>query len=108
MRNLETVYLTRDNASEVQLKEDGVPVDTSPFTKMTLTFGKHLVVSTNQATDPIKWNGQNYEDGEVKFYLGSLNGISPADYPKVPFVIYSADWPNGFVWCFLRFIAEEV
>lgn len=108
MINLEVVYLKRDNTSEVMLTQDGVAVNTSSFTKMTLTFGPYLVTSTNQPTDPIRWGVTGYQGGEVRFKLGGLIGISPADYPRVPFVVYSADYPEGLVWCFLRFLAEEV
>lgn len=108
MINLEVIYLTRDNTSEVQLTQDGEPISTGPFTKMTLTFGPYLVESTNLATDPIRWGVSGYDVGEVRFKLGGLIGISPADYPKVPFVLYSADYPDGIVWSFLRFLAEEV
>ena len=108
MINIETIFLTRDNTSEVQLTQDDVPISTSPFTKMTLTFGPYLVESTNLANDPIRWGVVGYMTGEVRFKLGSLIGISPADYPKVPFVVYSADYPEGLVWSFLRFLAEEV
>ena len=102
MLPFETVYLGHDNESQVILKLAGVAQDISTITRMTLSFGSALVRSTNQDSDPIKWDKNGYETGEVRIKLGEQS-ISPGKY-NAPLIVYDETNTNGIVWGTIRFI----
>jgi len=94
----EIVYLSHDNVIELLLKADDVEVDLSGVTKMTVTFGSVVTItSTNQATDSILWNKNGYAVGEVHLILGE-NNIVANNYKNVYLVVYDPNYPDGIVW----------
>lgn len=93
----EVVYLGHDNVIELLLKADGVAVDLSGATKMTVTFGTVTISSTNQVMDLILWNKSEYAVGEVHLILGEGN-IPANNYKNVYLVVYDPIYPDGIVW----------
>jgi len=94
----EIVYLSHDNVIELLLKANDVEVDLSGVTKMTVTFGSAITItSTNQATDSILWNKNGYAIGEVHLILGE-NNIAANNYKNVYLVVYDPIYPDGIVW----------
>ena len=89
----EYIDLARDNTADLILKEDGVAVDTSGFTKITLSLGDELVSSENAATGPIKWNQTGYATGEIHIDAGAET-LTPGTSDAV-LIVYDAANTNG-------------
>lgn len=92
----ELIYLGHDNFIDLILKSDGVAVDLTSVTRMTLTLGATLIDSDNGATDPIRWAKAGYATGQVKLYLGNQT-ITAGSY-RAPLIVYDATNTNGIVW----------
>jgi hypothetical protein len=92
----EIAYLGHDNLIDLILKADGVAVDLSSVTAMTLTLGTKKVSSTNLAADPILWAKAGYATGEVHLILGGET-ITPGNY-DAPLVVYDPVESEGVVW----------
>jgi hypothetical protein len=93
----EIVYLSHDNTIDLILKADGVAVNLSSVTKMTVTFEGVTLTSTNKSTDPILWNQVGYELGEVRLVLGGTTIVANS-YRNVYLVVYDPIYPDGIVW----------
>ena len=94
--NTENVYLGHDNAINLILKSNGSAVDTSGFTKMTLTLGTAAVESAN-STASISWNAAGYADGEIRLHLGGHSTITAGRY-EAPLIVYNATAASGIMW----------
>ncbi len=92
----EIAYLSHDNSIDLILKADGVGVDLSTMTSMTLTFGTKKITSGNLAADPIRWNQAGYAIGEIRIFLED-QVITPAQY-HAPLVVYDPTNADGIVW----------
>ena len=92
----EIVYLGHDNSIDIILKADGVAVPLDDVTDMSLTFGTTLIESDNGAADPLRWDKEGYDVGEVRIFLGDQT-ITPGSY-KAPLVVYDPTNPEGVVW----------
>jgi hypothetical protein len=96
MMAIEQVYNGHDGTIDLILKEDGVAVSLASVTKITLSVGATLVSSTNQASDPIRWNQGGYDTGEIRMTLGD-QGLSQGDAIGW-LTVYTAGWTDGIVW----------
>ena len=89
----ESLFLSRDNTIDLILKEDGVAVDTSGFTSITLSFDAELVTSSNAATGAIMWNQSGYATGEIRIDAGAET-ITAGTYDAV-LIVRDATNTNG-------------
>ena len=92
----EFVYLGHDNSVDLILKADGVAVDLSSVTDMTLTFGTTLIESDNGDSDPIRWIKAGYATGEIRLFLGDQT-ITAGNY-QAPLIVYDPTNSNGIFW----------
>jgi hypothetical protein len=92
----EYIFNGHDNSNEIILKSDGLAIDLSNVTAMTITFGDLTISSMNGDEDPIRWDKAGYAQGEVRFFLGH-SGISEGSH-HAPLVVYSEAFPEGYVW----------
>lgn len=92
----ELVFLGHDNSIDLILKADGVAVDMTPATLMTITIGGVTITSDNGDADPIRWNKAGYDVGEVRLFLGS-EAIIPGHY-RATLVVYDTTNTDGVVW----------
>ena len=95
----DVVYLGHDNTIRLMFTENGEAVDLNSVTKMSLTLGGVTIESENEDSDPIVWNKEGMETGEVVLSLGSQTRLKPRvnSYDAV-LVIYDPSNPQGFVW----------
>lgn len=94
--NAGIVYLGHDNALDYVLKADGVAVDLSSATRVTLTLGSTLVDSNNGDADPIRWAKSGYATGQIRLVLGG-QVITPAHYQNAWLVVYDPTNVSGVV-----------
>lgn len=90
----EVVYLTHDNAIDLQLKADGAVVDLSPVTRMVISDTKRKW-AVDSASSPGVFNwGEG--DGVVSIKLGG-EPIPKANY-TCWLKVYDPANPGGVVW----------
>lgn len=96
--NYEIIWLGHDNLNDLILKADGVAVDLSGVTEMKIKVEDDdlIIVSGNYPGDPILWNGEEFETGEIRLSLGG-QALSTARH-KATLVVYDAANPNGISW----------
>lgn len=93
----EILYLGHDNSIDVILKSDSSAVDTSGFTRMTISIGSVALESTNADDGMIRWNKAGYDVGEVRLYLGNSSRLDKGQ-EQASLVVYNATATNGIVW----------
>lgn len=91
------VYLDHSNTIDIVLVANGLPVDLSGVTQITLRIGDITVTSTNQASDLIRWAQVGWVTGKVTLKLGSLD-LDEGIYPRCYLSVYDATWIEGLVW----------
>jgi len=94
-------WIGHDNSIDLILKSKAagaaaVAVDTSSFTKITLTLDDQTIESTNQANDPIRWNQGGYATGEIRIRLDAET--VNAGKHEATLVVYDATNTDGVVW----------
>lgn len=92
----ETVYLDRDNTIDLRLKADGVVVDLSSVTTITLIVGAGTISSNNADDATIRWAKPGYSTGELRLFLGG-QAIEPGRY-NAELIIFDPTHPNGLHW----------
>lgn len=105
--NTEYAYIGHDNTIDLILKADGVAVSLASVTKITLTLGTLLIESTNQATDPIRWNQAGYDTGEVRLQIGEVEGLVEGKF-SAPLIVYDSTNDDGIVWQLIPLIVRDV
>jgi hypothetical protein len=98
----EIVYLGRDNSIDLLLKADGVAVDLSAASKMTLAFGTTLIESENGGGEPIRWAQSGYKTGEIRLKLGD-ESILPGNY-RAPLIVHDPASPDGIHWGYIPIV----
>lgn len=94
--DFEYIYLSRDNTVDLKLKADGVAVNLSAVTKITVTFGTLKIESTSSTDGPIRWSGVDFETGEIRLHLGG-QPIKKGRY-QVAIVVYDQTNQEGVHW----------
>lgn len=89
----EIIYIGHDNTIDMELREDGVAVDLSSVTRMTLDFGGGNIIDS--ATSPFAFNWSSVA-GKVVFKLG--NQIISLGRHNVRLTVYDPANINGIVW----------
>lgn len=92
----EFVYLGHENSIDLILKADGIAVNLTSVTRITLTLGATLIDSDNGDTDPIRWAKVGYATGEIRLFLGDQ--LITADNYQAPLVVYDPTNTDGIVW----------
>ena len=90
----ETAYIGRDNTIDIQLLEDGVAVDLSGVTRMTLAFEGAVIADSNEDPGVFDWDNGN---GVVILKLGGLVGLTAGIY-HTRLVVYDPINTNGIAW----------
>lgn len=96
----ETVFVNRNNAVRLELKEDGVlfqtayPAVTPTRWILTINDTTPIVVDSDTAPTAFDWDGTT---SVLELRLGAL--VSTAlTYTLCTLVMYAAEWPLGLVW----------
>ena len=89
-------WIGHDNTIDLVLKEDGSAVSTTSLTTVTLTLDDQTISSTNQASDPIRWNQTGYATGEIRIDL-SGETVNVGEHEAVV-TAYDAANTDGIVW----------
>jgi hypothetical protein len=90
----EVVYLTRDNAIDLQLKADGVVVDLASVTRMILSDeGCAWKVDSSISPGAFNWAAGN---GVLKLKLGD-EVITPGTY-SCYLIVYDPTNTDGVIW----------
>lgn len=97
----ETVYLGYDNTIDLILKADGVAVDLSSVTRITLDFDG-TIVDSDVSADAFDWNTGT--TGKISLSLGQET-ISVGTY-NVQLVVYDPDNTHGVVWGRIRVVVQ--
>lgn len=95
----DVVYLGHDNLIRLIFTENGEAVNLNSVSKISLTLGGVTIESDNGDSDPIQWNKEGMETGEIVLALGSQTRLKPRvnSYDAV-FVVYDPSHPHGLVW----------
>ncbi len=94
---IEVAYLGRDNSIDLLLKADGSAVDLSSVTRMVLVVSATTQVSsTNQASDPIRWDQVGYDAGEIRLFLKDQDLTSGKNTAQL--IVYDPTNTDGVVW----------
>jgi len=102
------VYLGHDNALDYILKADGVAVDLSSVTRMTLTLGSVLIDSDNGDSDPVRWAKSGYATGQFRLVLGGQT-LTAGHYQNAWLVVYDPTNTGGVVFGSIPiFVIDEV
>lgn len=101
---IETVYVGNDNSIDIILKEDGVAVDLSGTSRVTLELDSVYDSAV------VGWGDNEPFDvtegsGKLIMRLGGL-GIAAGNYPEAELVVYDPGNLNGIVWGKLKVIVE--
>jgi len=92
----ELVYLGHSNSIDLILMSDGVAVDLTSATKMTLTINGKTFTSSNGGGDLILWSQTGYSVGEIRIFLGDQT-IAVGRYESI-LVVYNPSNVKGIVW----------
>lgn len=94
----ELVYLgSFDNVINLQLQNDGVPLNLSSTTQITGNVGGLITVSTNTSNDLIRWEQPGYQTGEIRCKLGVLPGLT-IGFHEFWVIVFDALHINGVVF----------
>lgn len=94
---METVYIGHDNTFRKCLYSGSSAVDLSSVTKIELTINGTTYDSTSEP-DAFDYTSEA-ATGHITFKLGAIASLSTAVRDQVcELVVYSADYPNGYVW----------
>ena len=101
MSIIEHHWIGHDNSIDLILKSKAAgaaatAVDTSSFTKITVTLDSQTIESTNQASDAIRWNQDGYATGEIRIRLD--DETVNAGKHEAALVVYDATNTDGVVW----------
>lgn len=101
---MEYIHSGNDNIIELILKEDGVAVDLSAITRITLTCGATTLDSAT--TSPTGLGSGNVFDtsegsGKLILRLGD-SGLSDGRYPQSKLILYDTSNTDGIVWGTIR------
>lgn len=97
----ENVYLGHDNTIDLLLKADGVAVDLSAVTRMTLEVGDDTVDS-GESPDAFDWDTGT--TGKVILNLGG-ESLTPRTY-RATLTVYDPDNTNGIIWGKFKLIVQ--
>ena len=88
----EIVYLTHDNSIDLKLLADGVAIDITNTTRMTLEFDA-TIIDSDLHSDVFDWS-----DGDGKLYLtlGAQTITEGTYYAEL--VVYDSVNTDGIVW----------
>ena len=107
MADTEYIYRTHDNVIEVELTEEGEPLEQTDYdaiTRMTLDFDGTVLDSDVLGEgdgQPFDWTA----DARLKLDLGKLSSpIAYGFYRRVKHVVYSPENPHGIVWGYMAII----
>lgn len=101
MTKIERVYLGHNNTIDLILKEDGVAVDLSAATNVSITIG---AMTVSYANNPSGFDLSEMNIGKLKMELGNLTedslftGLVVGAYSSCPITIYDPARPEGLVW----------
>lgn len=97
---IETVYLGRDNAIDLQLTADGSASDLTSVTRMSVCdVGGAWSVDSDTVPAAFDW-GTSGETGKISLMLGAQN-IPPGTY-TCRLTVYDPTNANGLVWGILK------
>lgn len=100
----EIIYLGRDNAIDVQLKDDGAVADLGSVSRIDLVEQSGAwSVSSSTSPNAFDWLGG---DGRVSMILGGET--IPTGTHRCYLVVYDPTNTDGIVWDDLRLIVKEV
>lgn len=97
----EIIYLGRDNTIDWQLQADGVAVDLSSVTRMTLQIGAVTLDSADDGNglgNPFYWTSGVPASGVANLFLTLGGAELTAGFANARLTIYDPDHPNGLVW----------
>lgn len=97
---VEIVYLGADNVIDLVLLEDGVAVDLSAVTKMTLNFNSTMI-NSDTSPDAFDWSTG---DGKLSLALGA-ESIMTALY-DAELTVYDSQNTNGVVWGIFKVVVK--
>lgn len=100
----EKIYVDHDNTVDLILKSDGVAVDLSNATKISISIGGTTFESANKATGVITWDQVGYETGEIRIDIGNetgLDALAGSTY-DAEITVFDASNPNGIAWDVIR------
>jgi len=92
----EIIYLGRSNTIDLLLKADGVAVDLTDVTAISLTVNGDKFESTNKAAGFITWDQVGYATGEIRIALGAQT-ITPGTF-DAPLIVTDPTNPTGLDW----------
>jgi hypothetical protein len=101
----EIIYLGHDNTVDLRLEADGVATDLANVTKITISIGSDLIVSTDSAAGLITWAEAGYDTGEIRMELGGQD-LTPGRY-DAPLIVYDAANITGIMWGTVAFEVED-
>jgi hypothetical protein len=95
----ETIYIGRDNRIDMILKSDDEAVDLSLVTKIEIDIDGVVISSENWVSDPVLWNREGYDTGEIRMILGLEEGLTASAAKKKAYItVYDASNTHGIVW----------
>jgi len=100
--NTEIAYIGHDNVIDVQLRDEGIVVDLSAVTRVTLDFNG-TVIDSDIHIGVFDWTAGN---GVLNIALQGQN-IATHEHYQAQLVVYDPDNINGIVWGDMSIVVNE-